>query len=173
MKLEIREDSKNYVCSVVKIDKIFDIEGADRIKRTVVFGNNIVVQNTVKEGDIMLYFVSGTELNEEYCHKNNLFEKEELNYDQTKRGFINSKRRVKALKLRGVISVGLLMPLNSLLPFLEQGSINSLKIGDEFTTINGNDLCKKYVVKIKQTPGKGNSDKNKGKIKKFECTYVY
>lgn len=168
MRIEVREDSKNYVCSVVQIDKVFDIEGAGRIKRVVVFGNNVVVQNTVKEGDIMLYFVSGTELNEEYCFKNNLFEKSESNYDQTKRGFINSKRRVKAIKLRGVISDGMLMPLNSLSPFLEQGSINSLKVGDEFTTINGNVLCKKYIVKIKQTPGQGNSEKNKGKVKKFD-----
>lgn len=162
MKLEVREDSKNYVCSVVKIGQVFDIEGADRIKRVVVFGSNVVVQNTVKEGDIMLYFVSGTELNEEYCHKNNLFEKAELNQDTTKRGFINSKRRVKAIKLRGVISEGMIMPLNSLSPFCD---VSSFKIGDEFTTINGNDLCKKYVVKIKQTPEKGNSEKNKPKNK--------
>lgn len=165
MKLEVREDSKNYVCSVVKIGQVFDIEGADRIKRVVVHGNNIVVQNTVKEGDIMLYFVSGTELSEEYCHKNNLFEKAELNQDQSKKGFINSKRRVKALKLRGVISDGMLMHLNSLSPFCE---VSSFKLGDEFTTINGNDLCKKYVVRIKQEPGQGNSEKNKGKVKKFD-----
>src|SRR5690606_19999371 len=100
MELTVREDSKNYVCSVVKIGQVFDIEGADKIKRVVVFGNNVVVQNSVKEGHIMLYFVSGTELNEEYCHKNNLFEKAELNQDQSKKGFINSKRRVKAIKLR-------------------------------------------------------------------------
>lgn len=167
MKLEIREDSTNYACSVVQIGKVFDIEGADKVKRVVVNGNNVVVSNSVKEGDKMLYFVSGTRLNGDYCHKNNLFEKHESNYDTTKRGFINSKQRVKAIKLRGVISDGMLMPMDSLLPFLEQGSINSLKVGDEFTTINGTDLCKKYIIKIKQE-GQSNSEKNKGKVKKFD-----
>jgi len=152
MKLEVKENSKNYACSVVRIGQVFDIEGADNIKRVVVNGNNVVVSKDVKEGETMLYFVSGTQLNEEYCSKNNLYDKAEENYDKDKRGFISFRqRRVKALKLRGVISDGMLMPLTSLLPFLEPTSINSLKIGDEFTDINGNSLCEKYIVKIPQS----------------------
>lgn len=151
LKLTIKENSKNYVCTVVQIDRVFDIEGADNIKRVVVFGNNVVVSKDVKEGDTMLYFVSGTKLSAEYCHKNNLYDKAEENYDKEKKGFISFKqRRVKAIKLKGVISDGMLMPLSSLAPFLESGSINSLKIGDEFTDINGNSLCEKYIVKTKE-----------------------
>jgi|SRR5690349_15760746 len=147
MKLEIQENSKNYACSIVEIKNLFNIEGADNIKRTVVNGNNVVVSKDVKVGDTMLYFVSGTRLNQDYCSKNNLLDKEEMNKDTTQRGFISSKQfRVKAIKLRGIVSDGMLMPLTSLLAFLEPSSILTLKVGDEFTTINGNILCEKYVV---------------------------
>ena len=36
MKIKIKENSKNYVCSVIEITELFPIEGADRIKRTVI-----------------------------------------------------------------------------------------------------------------------------------------
>ena len=149
MKLEIKENSKNYACSVVEIKYLFPIEGADAIVRTVVNGNNVVVPKSTEVGSKMLYFVSGTKLSADYCHKNNLYDKAEENYDKEKRGFISFKqKRVKAIKLRGIISDGMLMPLSSLLPFLEQDSINTLKIGDEFTDINGNSLCEKYIVRF-------------------------
>ena len=36
MKLTIKENSKNYVCSVVEIKQVFDIENADNIKKVIV-----------------------------------------------------------------------------------------------------------------------------------------
>ena len=147
MKLSIKEGSNNYACSVVEISNLHDIEGADNIKRTVVNGNNVVVPKSTEVGAKMLYFVSGTKLSSEYCKMNNLYDREENNIDISKRGFISSKQsRVKAIRLKGIVSDGMLMPLDSLLPFLEPSSINSLKIGDEFTDINGNSLCEKYIV---------------------------
>ena len=163
MKLEIKENSKNYACSVVQIGKIFDIEGADFVKRTVVNGNNVVVSKDVNEGDVMLYFVSGTKLNADYCHKNNLYTDENENYDTSKKGFISFRqKRVKAIKLRGIISDGMLMPLSSLIAFIEQANINALKVGDEFTCINGNTLCEKFIVKRTESTG-NKKQKNGGK----------
>lgn len=163
--LKVKENSKNYACSVVEIKDLFEIEGADAIVRTVINGNNVVVPKSTEVGSKMLYFVSGTKLSADYCYKNNLYDKAEENYDKEKRGFISSKqKRVKAIKLRGVISDGMLMPLSSLLPFLEQGSINSLKVGDEFTDINGNSLCEKYIVPVKNSGGENNK-KGKQSVK--------
>lgn len=168
MKLEIKENSKNYACSVVQIGKIFDIEGADFVKRTVVNGNNVVVSKDVNEGDVMLYFVSGTKLNADYCHKNNLYTDENENYDTSKKGFISFRqKRVKAIKLRGIISDGMLMPLSSLIAFIEQANINALKVGDEFTCINGNTLCEKFIVKRTESTG-NKKQKNGGKINRLE-----
>lgn len=147
MKLTVEQNSKNYACSVVVIGEVFDIEGADNIKRVVVNGNNVVVQKSVKTGDVMLYFVSGTKLNPLYCHRNNLYDKKEENLDQDAKGFISHKqKRVKAIKLKGVISDGMLMPLSSLSFFLN--TTTGLKVGDEFTHINGNQLCEKYIVVV-------------------------
>ena len=45
MKLTIREDSKNYTCTVVEVKEIFPIENADNIVRTVINGNNVVISS--------------------------------------------------------------------------------------------------------------------------------
>jgi len=151
MKLSIEPNSTNYACSVVEIKTLLPIEGADNIVRTIVNGNEVIVPITTEVGSKMLYFVSGTKLNAEYCKANNLFDKAEENRDVEKRGFISYKQmRVKAIKLKGVVSDGMLMPLASLLPLIEQGIIDKLQIGDEFTTINDNILCEKYVVFVKE-----------------------
>ena len=156
MKFSIKENSKNYACSVVEIKQILPIEGADLIVKTIVNGNTVVCSKNVKEGDRMLYFVSGTKLSEDYCKFNNLYDKPEENSDTTQKGFISFKnRRIKCLKLKGVISDGMLMPLLSLAPVLGIGvNLEKLKVGDEFTDIelNGRNysICEKYIITVKE-----------------------
>ena len=174
MRLEVKENSKNYACSVVEIKNLFPIEGADNVLRTVVNGNNVVVPKTTEVGSRMLYFVSGTKLSAEYCRVNNLYDKEENNLDTTKRGFVSFKsRRIKCLRLRGVISDGMLMPLSSLLPFLEQSLINYLKVGDEFTDINGNSLCEKYIVPVRNSGENNKKGKQSVKISRLVDNQFY
>jgi len=144
MKLTIKENSKNYPCSVVKIGQIYPIEGADRIKRTVIYNNDIIIDSSIKEGDVMLYFVSGTKLNEDFCKWNNLLTDATLNKDG-RSGYISAKKLLlKAVKLRGIVSDGLLLPISCLSNFV--GDISSLKVGDEFTDIDDFSLCEKYFV---------------------------
>jgi hypothetical protein len=171
MKLTIREDSVNYACTVVEIKETFPIEGADRIQRAVVNGNDVVCSKDVKVGDKMLYFCSGTQLNQDYCHKNNLFDKAEENYDKDKKGFLNSKRLVRAIKLKGIISNGMLMPLESLNPFID--NVNNFKVGDEFTDINGNTLCNKYFVPVRNSNVGGKAPKQPKKISRLVDNMFY
>lgn len=162
MKLAVKENSKNYACSVVEIKELFPIEGADKIQRCVIFGNDIVTSKDIKVGDKMLYFVSGTRLNFDYCKYNNLLDKAEDNKDTTKKGFISHKQyRVKAIKLRGIISNGMLMPIISLATVMDAGiNLEELKVGDEFTDINGNTICEKYFVPVRNSnPGGKARDK--------------
>ena len=178
MRLEVKENSKNYACSVVEIKNLFPIEGADNVLRTVVNGNNVVVPKTTEVGSKMLYFVSGTKLSAEYCRVNNLYDKEENNLDTTKRGFVSFKsRRIKCLRLRGVISDGMLMPLSSLLPFLEQSLINYLKVGDEFTDIELNgrvyNICEKYIVPIRNSGENNKKGKQSVKISRLVDSQFY
>lgn len=149
MKLSIKENSKNYVCTVVEIDKLFPIENADKIQRCVINGNDVIVSKDVKIGDKMLYFNSGTKLNTDYCKYNNLLTDKEQNKDNTKVGYISHKQfRVKAVKLRGVISDGILLPLNSLCFALNYFD-SDFKAGMEFTDIDNVSICEKYFVPVR------------------------
>lgn len=183
MKLTIKPDSINYAATIVKIDNLHPIEGADFIQRTIIYGNNVIIGKDIKEGDIMLYFNSGTKLNPEFCKVNNLYTNTEYNIDPTaKPGYLSYKQsRVKAIKLRGIISDGFLLPLNSLDKFLTindyyQGieikmEYNTLldgspfKVGDTFTTINNIDICEKYIVAPPRNTNPGGSAPNKNTVK--------
>ena len=167
MKLSIKENSTNYVCTVVEIKDLFPIEGADKIQRCVVNGNDVVVSKDVKLGDKMLYFVSGTRLNEDYCRYNNLLDKAESNNDTTKKGFISHKQfRVKAIRLRGIVSDGMLMPLESL-GFDDNAWDSDLKPGDEFTDINGISICEKYFVPCRNSNPGGKAPAKQPKISRL------
>lgn len=161
MRLSIKEGSSNYACSVVEIKELFSIEGADAIVRTVVNGNNVVVPKSTEVGSKMLYFVSGTKLSEEYCRVNNLYDKPEENLDVSKKGFISFRqKRVKAIKLKGVISDGMLMPLASLSNMNLPLSTLTLKVGEEFTDIDNISICEKYIVSQQKSQ---NNESKKGK----------
>ena len=47
MKLKINENSLNYSCTIVEINMVHDIPGAENIKRTVIFGNDVIVSSDV------------------------------------------------------------------------------------------------------------------------------
>lgn len=164
MKLKIKEGSENYAARVVVIDNLHPIEGADRIKRTVVTGNNVIVPRTTEIGSEMIYFVSGTRLNEEYCTENNLLDKTGFNKDPEARGYISYKRRtVKAVKLKGVVSDGMLMPLESL--SVIGIDLTSISVGDVFTDVGDIDLCEKYIPPVKvQSQGSGKDKQAKNKV---------
>lgn len=114
MELKIKEGSENYCCTVVKIKDLHLMEGCDNIQRCVVEGNDVVVSKSVKKDDIMLYFPALCRLNLDYCRYNNLFSEVSLNLDKNSKGYLNSKGRTRAIKLKNVVSQGLLMPLESL-----------------------------------------------------------
>lgn len=168
MKLEIKKGSENYCCTVVEINNLHPIENADFIQRTVVYGNNVIIGKDIKEGDIMLYFNSGTKLNPEFCKANNLYSNTEYNANPTaKKGYLSYKQhRVKAIKLKDIISDGFLLPINSLnnIKDLFYKNFAKLNVGDTFTTINGVDICEKYIV---APPRNSNPGGHKPAVNKF------
>lgn len=145
--ISIKKGSENYTATVVKIKNLYKIEGADKIVRTNIYGNDVVVSNSTKTGDIFLYFCSGTKLNSEFCRNNNLYSNADLNKDVSQKGYLSHTGRVKAIKLKGVISDGLLLPLTSL-SYLNVPL--NLKEEDSFTDIEGVSICEKYIVPTKE-----------------------
>lgn len=164
--ISIKKGSENYCCTVVQIDNLHPIEGADFIQRTVIYGNNVIIGKDIKEGDIMLYFNSGTKINPEFCKYNNLYSNQEYNLDPTaKKGYLSYKQsRVKAIKLKEVISDGFLLPLTFIWGIVNVNLVE-FKVGDTFTDIEGVNICEKYIVAPARNGNPGGKAPSIGKVK--------
>ncbi len=132
---------------VAKLKNLEPIEGADKIQQAKIFGETVIIPIRHKEGDIGLLFDCETQLSHEYVHHNNLYRKEKMNFDKEKTAYIEEKRRVKPIKLRGVKCSGLWMPLESLnnIPDLKDFDVSQLKEGQQFKNITDVNICDKYI----------------------------
>lgn len=157
--------NENYAALIAKIDNIIPIEKADRIQSAIILGNSVIVDKSVQIGDIVVYFPVECQLSESYLSNNNLYSHAELNVDKTKTGKFKDNGRVKCIKLRETKSEGLAMPLSS----FDYISPNiKFNIGDSFDELEGQNICKKYVIKERKTNSLGNRNKGKkGKISKL------
>lgn len=162
MKLEVT--NANYLATIVKVKNLVDV-GLNTLMALPIFGIQALVPKTTKEGDLLVLFPAEVQLSEDYCRMNNLYRKSELNFDQTKTGYIEENRRVRAIKLGGQFSTALAMPLDSL-SNLGFKDISSLKEGDTFNNIDGKEICKKYQIKENTTGERGNNIR--GLNKKFK-----
>ena len=116
---------------------------ADRMKLADCFGNTVCVGLDVKEDEIILYFPTDGQLSVEYCEQNNLVRKKDEAGNNVGGYLDPDKRNVKAIKLRGEKSDGIVMPLSSL--EYTGISVSDLKIGDPITVINSHEICCKYI----------------------------
>ncbi|MBR4315531.1 MAG: RNA ligase (ATP) [Alphaproteobacteria bacterium] len=111
------------------IDDIKPIENADKLEKAVIGGWNIVVQkNQFKNGDKCLYFeidsaIPSDDKRFEFLKERCL--KKWMNQGQ----LVLEVLRIKTIKLRGVISQGLIMPLD------EFPEIQNKEVGEDVTDI--------------------------------------
>lgn len=143
MKLEIKKGSENYCGSIVKLPYLQSVEGFDNLKMVTVFGNNCLVPKTYQQGELYIYFPFASVLSRDFLHYNNLYRDNTKNSDNTKKGYFSDSGKIKAEKMKGVISSCIVLPISSL---------NYLNIlltfneGDEFTHIDGVEICKKFKI---------------------------
>lgn len=164
LKLTIKQGSENYTATIVEIKEIYDIPNADFIKRVNIFGQDIIISADIKVNDKMILFNSGTKLNPDFCKYNNLYEDKTLNNNTNLKGYINSKNRVRAVKLRGIISDGILLPISSLEYIYQQINL-VLNVGDTFTDINEVNICEKYIVPTARNSNPGGKAPKISKVK--------
>ncbi len=126
---------------VAKPSELIAIEGADLIQAARVCGELVVVSKAVTLDDVGIFFPVDCQVSEEYVKLNNLFRHSHLNADNTKTGFFEDNRRVKAVTLRKVKSCGYFAPMDSL---AFAGQFDYV-IGQQFDEINGKQICCKYV----------------------------
>ena len=118
---------------------------ADRMKLADCFGNTVCVGLDAVEGEVIIYFPTDGQLSVEYAEQNNLVRKIDEN-GKNIGGYLDpDKRNVKAIKLRGEKSDGIVMPLSSVA--YTGINLEDLKIGDTIDILNGHEICKKYIPK--------------------------
>ena len=158
-----------YDVYVTRVKNIRPAENADRLNLCEVFGNTTVVDKTVNENDLYLYFPVDGQISVEYGEANNLFRKKD-SAGNSIGGFIDSeKRRITALRLRGNRSDGLVMPLKSLDFF---GDTSALKEGDRVSVFNGHEIACKYVV-VRQAAPHGNANGNRTRKKTMSVAPLF
>ena len=149
-----------YNVYVTKVKNIRPAENADRLNLCEVFGNTTVVDKSVNETDLYLYFPVDGQISVEFGEANNLFRKKDAEGKQIG-GFIDpEKRNICAIRLRGNKSDGLVLPLTALESF---GDISNLKEGDVVTTFNGHEIACKYIpiIRASKVYSQGNKTRKK------------
>lgn len=150
----IYDDSKNYTCQVIKLPVMQAVEGLDNLMKVNVQGNNCLVGKDSNPDELYLFFPAESQISHEFLHSNNLYRDASLNADPEQKGFFEKTRRVKAVKFRGVISSGFVIPLEKSLCYSSEfGELSpeNFAAGDEFNEINGVMLCKKYIARPPRT----------------------
>ena len=136
-----------YKAYITTLKNVRPHPNADRMLLADCFGNTVCVGLEAKENDVVIYFPVDGELSKEYAEINDLvrIKNEDGTYSG---GYLDPKKRnIKAIKLRGEKSDGLVMPLESLSSF---GDVSTLQIGDTIDVFNGYEICKKYIPKVKE-----------------------
>lgn len=127
---------------VVKVNELRKHPNADRLNIATFFGNDTCVSLDIVKGEIGIYFPVDLQLSEEFCLENHLLRKKPDGTPDT--GYMDPKKRnVTAVRLRDEKSDGLFLPLKCVA--YTGINLDELNIGDTVTTLNGHEICKKYI----------------------------
>lgn len=147
-----KDHNVNYLAKVVQLKGIKKHPNADKLQVVIIDFQEVIVGMDTKEGDLCVFFPLESQINSEFLSYTNSYRHSNLNrvVDDEHTGFFEDNSRVRAVRLRGQKSMGVLFPWLSVLEWM-----NSIKkpvvetvgdIGQEFDTINGILLLKKYFV---------------------------
>ena len=168
MKFEKLESIQNYAATVIKLPPKQKVEGLDSLVNVEVFGNNVLIQKDSDPNQLYIFFIAGSKINHDFLKNNNLYRDKNLNLDNTKGGFFDDSGRVKALRLRGVISTGFVIPVTHL-SYLKGFKESYFSQGQEFNSIDGVIISDKYVVKqVNQPSTKSDKSRPEKKIEVFD-----
>lgn len=150
-----------YCAYVTTLKGLRKHSNADRLQCVEVFGQNVIVDLSYKDGQKVVFFPSDGQLSEEYAKDNNLVRMKDENGNNIGGYMDAEKRNVTAIRLRGEKSEGLVLPIESLSKYVD---VAKLKDGDQITVIGGHEICRKYIPKSNRRCN--NSRKNSDKKKK-------
>lgn len=157
----------NYLAQVVQLGEPKKHPNADRLQIWDVNGYSVITDLSSKQGDIKIFFPVECQIHHNIISKLNLYSDKELNEDKNISGYIGKQRRVKAVKLREIISEGMLLPYEQVMKCLNIVYADILGeakqfIGTQFDTIDGVVICQKYIPIIKEVRSGQGQGKPKG-----------
>jgi hypothetical protein len=146
---------------IVQVNKLRPHGNADRLQIADFFGNETCVSLDVAVGDIGIYFPTDLQLSTAFCEANNLVRKRDENGKEIG-GFLDPvKRNVKTIRLRGEPSDGIYLPISAL--EFTGVDLNTLEVGATVDTVNGVEICRKYIPRSK---GSGRTAPQGNKVRK-------
>ncbi len=111
MKLSKSKNSNtNYLAKIVSITTFHPLIGADRLKCCTIDGYNIITGIDSQPG-LYVYFPTSCCINPDFLRYSNLYRHKELNNDPEQSGMFEDNGRVKAIKLKGELSEGFILPI--------------------------------------------------------------
>lgn len=165
--LKISENANpNYLAEVVRIEKLEKHPNADKLQIAVINYNRVITGLSAKEGDIYVYFPLESAIDKDYLSWSNSFEDKTMNHNSEEKGFFNKHGRVRAVKLRGELSEGYIVPASDLSSYLKT-IISEYDVGTQFDSFGDKLLVQKYVPYSKPNlhTGLGSGERPKNKIK--------
>ena len=135
----------SYCAYITNIKNLHKHPNADRLLLGECFGNTVCVSMEYTDNQLGVYFPTDGQLTPEFAEYNNLLRKKD-DAGNSIGGYMDpNKRNVTTIRLRGEKSDGLFLPMSCL--NYTGVDISSLKVGDTFTSINGHEICQKYIPK--------------------------
>lgn len=160
-----------YCAYITTIKEIRKHSNADRLQCATIFGSNVIVDMSYKEGMKVVYFPVDGQLSAEFAMDNNLIRKKDENGNNIGGYLDHEKRNITALKLRGEKSDGLVLPIRVLEKYTD---ISKLNDGDQITVLDGHEICRKYIPKQNTRIRHGGYNKaDNRKEKKEKVSYPY
>ena len=126
---------------IAKIDRVIEIPGADNIQVGVVLGESVIVSKDWGVGKVGVLFPVGVQLSEKMVFENSLSRNSNNNKNPEKKGFFEDNRRVRTQPFLKVKSEGFFAELDSLF----WTGVKDFELGYSFDTLNGKEVCKKYI----------------------------
>ena len=159
-----------YCAYITTIKELRKHSNADRLQCATIFGNNVIVDLTYKEGQRVIYFPTDGQLSEEFANDNNLVRKKDDTGNNIGGYLDPDKRNITALRLRGEKSDGLVLPIEVLSKYVD---ISNLKDGEQITMLNGHEICKKYIPRSNYRQNGGTGTGNRTRKKKVPVAPLF
>ena len=173
--IKSKKASENYLSKIVKIDSFrkHNDPSVERLKCCAIDGYNMITGIDSEPG-LYVYFPALSQINSDFLSYANLYRHKELNKDPEQSGMFEDNGRVKAIKLRGELSEGFIIPLTILENYIvsvTNQELKDVKEGIEFDAVEheGKEfwISKKYVAKRQYAQGTGSlSGKTRYKVPK-------